>query len=233
MKSLFYIIWLSALVGACSSTDNYPWFGPDSVSFSKNDSARISYSFANTLKVGADTVWLDVLLTGEPKNETRYFSIEILSDGNAKERLHYLPLEAHYELAANAVSSRIPVTVLDIDEQLRDTAFFLHVRLINTETLATGYPELLDKWIFISRRYEKPSIWDDPAGIGGFYGEYSRVKHEICVNEIGLPFPVTLDEYQKKFSFWRAWAAKMTLYFSQNTVYDENGKKIESWTLPF
>ena len=94
--------------------------------------------------------------------------------------------------------------------------------------LELGITERTSVRVLISNILTKPSYWD--SVIKYYFGEYSRTKHELCIEQLGQDFPETSSEFYGSLTYWQVSGQYMSNYFEENyPVRDENGKIIEPW----
>lgn len=234
MKKTILLSLLSILMlGACDNDVTYPYQGKDAVYFQVNSTwsvttDSIDYSFAGKGKE-EDVVEVRVNLQGNMASVDRKIRIIVdPSKSTAEEGIHYQPLSGEYILPANAVSVDIPVTVLKKDASLENKKVTLALRLEPTTDFDLGITERTEVFLNISNMLKKPTYWE--STIKYSFGVYSRQKHELCIQVLGLDFPETSSEYYSRNTMWSVYGKYMSNYFEENyPVYDENGGVIEPW----
>ena len=77
----------------------------------------------------------------------------------------------------------------------------------------------------------KPEYWD--KNFIDWFGEYSKVKHEKCIEQMGHDFPLTYEEAEDYnelgLQYWMLEGRELVDYFVKNPTRDENGNWIEPW----
>lgn len=234
MKKAILICLLGILtLGACQNDVTFPYQGKDAVYFQVNSTwsvttDSIEYSFAGKGKE-EDVVEVRVNLQGNMAATDRKVRVVIdSSKSTAEEGIHYQPLAEDYILPANAVSVNVPVTVLKKDADLENKKVILALQLEPTADFELGITERTEIFINISNMLKKPTYWDSTIKYN--FGVYSRKKHELCMQVLGIGFPETSSEYYSQNTMWGVYGKYMSNYFEENyPVYDENGGVIEPW----
>lgn len=204
-------------------------------------SAGTNYSFAGKT-IEQDTVWIQVNLLGTPVDYDRQFAIAENEGNTAIAGTHYEAFKSSYTMKAGEMTARVPVIVYN-SEDIKTKLIHLAFTLVPTDDLGLGLQGRTSFYIDITSFLNKPAYWDEPwdpyegtewegeytITAADYWGPYSRIKHEICLEKLGVDFPGDLmtllsDEY------WEAASAYMSQYFAENyPVYDENGNPIEPW----
>ena len=234
MKKTILLSLLSVLIlGSCDNDVSYPYQGKDAVYFQVNSTwsvttDSIEYTFAGKGKE-EDVVEVRVNLQGNMAATDRKIQVVVdPSKSTAEEGLHYQPLAEEYVLPANEFSVNIPVTVLKKDATLENKKVTLALQLKPTDDFDLGITERTEVFLNISNMLKKPTYWE--GTIKYYFGVYSRKKHELCIQILGLDFPETSGEYYSQTTMWSVYGKYMSNYFEENyPVYDENGGVIEPW----
>lgn len=234
MKRLINIIIVSLVVisfSNCKKNEIIQYKEKSSVYFSNfNDNDSLVYSFVG--KSGTtDTLYLDVKLLGEKLPVGKKYKVQVNGAmTTAKASVHYRTLDDSYTFPKDGFNTKLPVIIYNTDESLKTKSVTLTLTLQSTEELNTGYPTKLNAHLVITNQLIKPNYWDGLLVI--FYGEYSKVKHKICIQLQGHDFPVTQDLADRPpydFSYWGSYGRVAAKYFTDNVVYDENGNRILPW----
>ena len=208
MKKLGYIFLCMVALWGCQDNADYPFKGKDAVYFQLQTDDyywtetldSMVYTFAGK-GVDEDTLWVRVNLQGDAVSHAR--EILVVTDEEkttAEAGLHYEALKSAYELLALKPSDELDLGITD-----RQTCRLL-----------------------VSDKLDKPLYWD--GTISYDFGEYSRRKHELCIQILGMDFPAEASEYSAESRMWDVYGAYMSNYFEENyPVYDENDKIIEPW----
>ena len=164
--------------------------------------------------------------TAPRDREVRVVVDEAKTDAEAG--LHYEALDDVYYLPADSVYLKLPITVYNKDNTLENRRVTLALQLEPTADLELGITERTSVRVLISNILTKPSYWD--SVIKYYFGEYSRTKHELCIEQLGQDFPETSSEFYGSLTYWQVSGQYMSNYFEENyPVRDENGKIIEPW----
>ena len=232
MKKIFLIISLFSLsLFSCNKNERIVYEEKPAIYFlqsldeySGEIKDSVNYTFTMTTE-SFDTVLLRVNLLGSIK-EDKYFKLKVAPESSAIEGTHYKPLEDKYLMAAVSVKIMIPIYVLqqpDLDTEFKS----LIIDIVADDTFDIGYEENYRTRVFITNQVIKPSYWDDFLIL--YFGEYSKVKHEICIDQImNHDFPIEADD-NFDYGYYMNMGRKASLYFRLNVVEDENGNIIETW----
>ena len=236
MKKLFYIFLLCCAAVACDDNADYPFQGQDAVYFQlesnvyywKQTLDSMVYSFA-AKGVDEDTLWVRVNLEGNTKPEDRPIKVVVdETKTTAEVDLHYEALKDNYVLPRDSVYTHIPVIIYNKDEELENKQVEIVLALQPTESLDLGISDRRTCRLIVSNMLKKPTYWEDV--ISWDFGDYSRRKHELCIQVLGVDFPDTSGEYYENDKMWDVYGAYMSNYFEENyPVYDETGAIIEPW----
>ncbi len=218
---------------ACKDNPDFQFLGHDAVYFQVSSDWEetvdsLNYTFAGK-GTDVDVVYLRVNLEGNtaPRDrEVRVVVDEAKTDAEAG--LHYEALDDVYYLPADSVYLKLPITVYNKDNTLENRRVTLALQLEPTADLELGITERTSVRVLISNILTKPSYWD--SVIKYYFGEYSRTKHELCIEQLGQDFPETSSEFYGSLTYWQVSGQYMSNYFEENyPVRDENGKIIEPW----
>ncbi len=234
MKKLINIIIVSLVAisfSNCKKNEIIQYKEKPSVYFSNfNDNDSLVYSFVG--KSGTtDTLYLDVKLLGEKLPTGKKYKVQV-NDAmtTAKASVHYKTPDDSYTFPQDTFNTKLPVIIYNTDESLKTKSVTLTLTLLSTEDLNTGYPTKLNAHLVITNQLIKPNYWDGLLVI--FYGEYSKVKHQICIQLQGHDFPITQDLAVSSpygIAYWMSYGRVAAKYFTDHVVYDENGNRILPW----
>lgn len=236
MKKLGYIFLCLAALWSCQDNADYPFKGKDAVYFQLQTDDyywtetldSMVYTFAGK-GVDEDTLWVRVNLQGDAVSHAR--EILVVTDEEkttAEAGLHYEALKSAYELPADSVYTRIPVIIYNKDKELEEKQVTIALALKPSDELDLGITERRTCRLLVSDKLDKPIYWD--GTISYDFGEYSRRKHELCIQILKMDFPAEKSEYTAESRMWDVYGAYMSNYFEENyPVYDENDRIIEPW----
>lgn len=236
MRNLFYIFFLLISLAACHDNADYPFSGNDAVYFQleSNDYYwsrtldSLVYTFAGK-GVNEDTLWVRVNLEGNTTSEARL--VNVIVDENkttAIAGLHYEALKEKYELPGDSVYMYVPVIIYNKDKELENKKVEIILTLQPSESLALGITERLSCRLIVSNTLTPPTYWE--GTIRYSFGDYSRVKHERCIEVLKRDFPATSGEYYEEYTMWQVYGSYMSDYFKDHyPVLDETKTPIEPW----
>lgn len=194
------------------------------------DGDSLVYSFIGKT-VTTDTLYLDMKLLGDNLLSAKKYKVEVNEAMTTAEAgVHYKILDDFYTFPAAVFATKLPVIIYNTDESLKTKSVSLTLTIKSTEELNTGYPTKINAHIVITNQLIKPSYWNGLLVI--FYGEYSKVKHTICIQLQGHDFPVTQNlamDPPYGIAYWMSYGRVAAKYFTDNVVYDENGNRILPW----
>lgn len=203
--------------------------------------AGTAYSFAGKT-IDQDTVWMQVNLLGAPVDHDRTFAIATNDNNTAVAGTHYEAFKSGYTMPAGEMTVKVPVIIYN-SEDIKTQMIRLSFSLVATNDLGLGLSGRTDYYIDITSFLNKPSYWDEPYDpyegtewegmyaitAADYWGPYSRVKHEKCMEILGKDFPSDLMTLLTD-AYWDAARAYMSNYFAENyPIYDENGNPIDPW----
>ncbi len=175
----------------------------------------ITYSFLG--KPGeTGSALLRVRLLGHAQPHAQQVALRVVQEKTtAVEGQHYEALPAFYEFPANAFEYDIPIVLLrhpDLDEGTKTLA----LELVDSEDLTVAFADKAQARIVFSNVVMKPDIWDNV--LAPWFGDYSRIKHIVCMEIMGRPFPQTAEEFNLDRNMWRNWGWTTSNYFRDNIV---------------
>lgn len=189
----------------------------------------MTYSFAGNPN-GIDTVYLDVSLLGNLLLKDLKYRVNVdEQNSTAIEGLHFKKLDEFYTFSANNVTTKLPIVVYNKDVALETSSVSLVLELEKSDDLDVGYLNKKKLNLIITNQLVKPDYW---TILGIYFGEYSKVKHGICIQLQGHDFPITLAEaFAPPYgpSYWMSYGRLAAQYFAENVVFDENDNRIMTW----
>jgi len=217
------------LLAACKKNEPLQYGEKPAVyfaAFSDKDSLVHSMVGART---NSDTVFVTVNLLGHQSPADRQLTIRVNNAyTDATENLHYEKLKDAYVFPANAFSVVIPVVLYKTDPALRTKYFRLGLDIVPSSDLNAGYPYRLAAHIVFTNELVQPVYWD--AFLKLYYGEYSKVKHQKCIEVQGFDFPATRAEIPTSMiGTLMSYGRLVCKYYTDNIEYDENGTRIMPW----
>lgn len=227
--SLLFLVVIS--FSNCEKNEIIKYNEKPAVYFSNlNDDDSLVYSFVGK-SVTTDTLYLDMKLLGEKLPSAKKYKVHVNEAmTTAKVSVHYKKMDDFYTFPAGTFDAKLPVIIYNTDELLKTKSVMLTLTLESTGELNTGYPTKINAHIVITNQLIKPNYWDGLLVI--FYGEYSKVKHKICIELQGHDFPPTQDDAFNPpygISYWMSYGRVASKYFTDHIVYDENGNRIMPW----
>lgn len=218
-------------VCACSTNDRQLFEEKQSVYFTNYSDGgldSLAFSFAGTIGDEA-VINLSVSLMGRALPQDARFRVVVdPALSNAVEGTHYKALPEYFTFTAGSPTCQLPLTVYR-DDSLDEGFKTLALLLSPTDELDTSFPDRLRVRVMITNQIVKPVYWDDLLQL--YFGDYSKVKHNVIISIMGRDFPPTESEaaknpgYQMLMTYGRA----ACNYFIDNVVMDENGDRIYPW----
>lgn len=222
MKKTIYIIFIalaSLFLGSCENELDGIYHGEQAVYFPTftENADSITFSFLGNPRQ-ADTAFLDVKLLGHAQPNTQRMKLRVVPEKTtAVAGQHYQALPEFFDFPANTFDFQLPIVLLkhpDLDEG----ALVLAVEIIESDELLVAYKHRANARIVFSNVAMKPDIWD--ATLAPWFGEYSRIKHLVCMEIMGRPFPQTAVEFNLERNMWRNFGWICSNYFRDNIVMD-------------
>jgi len=180
-----YIFLFSILFFACKKNEITQYTaGTDNISMNyfdtdgNPDTTAITYSFAESPDLSADTVWVPVTIAGKRLPVERKFVLSVVDSATtAKPGLHYEALKPYYMMPADSGKVSVPVILKNIDPDLANKSVVLGLRLVGGGDFDVQLPApIRSKRIIFSNRLEQPSWW---AWWPENLGSYSRTAHKL------------------------------------------------------
>ena len=230
---ILYIGLFLFLLFGCEENDRMTFVGKPGVYFEdyKNEDT-IKYSF-NMTPYDKDTLWIGIKLMGVPLSESQSFRLDVTSASTAVAGVHYEEFPAVIDFPLYAVDMQLPLILTDKDESLDASSVFLQLKLRASENMDIGFPGNTVLNVSITNMLVKPEYWNN--NFVSWFGEYSKVKHEKCIEMMGHDFPLTYEEayyWQSEtanLNYWMFMGRKLADYFAKTPTRDENGNWISVW----
>lgn len=234
MKKLTYYIAVISITlvtaVSCENTQDFVYDDKDSVYFDVTDS--LYYSFTGNFEE-TTTINIPIKVMGDASDMDRSFKV-IIDEANttAQEGLHYKALEDSYTFGADLFTDYLSLEVYNKDDALLTQNRLITLKLEPTDDFNLGYSSKRELKVYITNQIIRPSYWDNFLDL--YFGEYSRVKHNIAISIMGHDFPLLEEEALNQdngysYSYWQIQGRATAQYFIENEVYDENGNLILPW----
>lgn len=233
MRALLIILLSLLMIVGCDENERMTFVGKPGVYFGDyKNTDTIRYSFRMT-SYDKDTLMFNVKLVGEPLSVVQNYCLMIESASTAKAGVHYeeLPIAVNFPL--NATEMQLPLVLCDNDKSLDNSSVFLKIQLAASDGIGLGFVDKTILNVVITNMLIKPDYWD--KNFVDWFGEYSEVKHEKCIELMGHDFPLTYEEVKYwnsdviNLDYWMFWGRKMADYFVKHPTKDEHGDYIEPW----
>lgn len=222
-----------ALAGFAMSceTDRITYEEKDAVYFNlEDDKDSIYFSLAGTLEE-TDTLRIPLKILGNASSAGRQFRVTVdASQSTAQEGLHYQKLQDAYEFPANEFETFMEIVLSKADTTLATDDKVLALTIEESEDFAPGFHEKASLKVYFTNKLIMPEYWDFP--LKTYFGEYSKVKHNLAISIMGHDFPPTLKEATTdpySYQYWMIQGRATCAYIIEHDVYDENGNKILPW----
>ncbi|MBD0837013.1 DUF4843 domain-containing protein [Aestuariibaculum suncheonense] len=233
-KLIFNIITLGLVMAAVFSCDNdeFVYHEKDGVYFNVTDSVYYSFKGKTT---SSDTLKIPVKIMGDVSDLDRSFKVMIDQENTtAEEGIHYKALDETYTFSANKFTEDLELVVYKDDPALLTEDRIIALKLLPTNDFNLGYTDKIELKVYITNQIIKPSYWDDFLDL--YFGEYSKVKHNMAITVMGHDFPYLRSEAISVtagygYGYWQSQGRATVTYFIENEVYDENGNRIYPWSV--
>ena len=208
-QNIFYAFVLCLLALSCKKDDKLLYDSPDNIYLDYSNKDSLIYTFAYSLGVEKDTLWIPVKVSGKRTDKDRSFVMDIVKSAtSATEGLHYEPLKSNYTLPADSGIIHVPLILNNTDPELQNKSVYLTVRVSGGSDFKSSLPDTVrSKKILFSNRLELPIWWQYWAEMGS----YSRVKHQLFLissGTVNLPVRTNPDWYLE---------IPRTLFYIENT----------------
>lgn len=215
MKKSISILLLVIIFGmlSCENELDGLYKGEQGVYFMAPDS--ITYTFLGNPRQ-QDTAFFSVRLLGFSQPHAQKLKIRVVPEKTtAVVGVHYQQFPDEYEFPPNTFDYQLPIVLIkhpDLDEG----SFTLAIELIKSDDLMIPYANRSKAQVVFSNIAMQPSIWN--GTLAPWFGEYSRIKHIVCMEIMGRPFPQTVLEFNLERNLWRNWGWICSNYFRDNIV---------------
>lgn len=224
------------MLSSCSENDRMTYRDKSAVYFPEyvEGADSLVYSFLISGKE-RDVIDIYVKILGALPEKPVKYKVTVSENSTAVAGKHYTALPEFFEYPANTSIASFPVEVLKIGTELDDKTVVLELRLEPTEDLGIGYLDRLKMRLMITNQLVKPYYWDMPLSL--YFGEYSKAKHQKCIEIMGHDFPLKESELMgwngtTAYTYWMLQGRVVCQYYATHEEYDENGNRIEVWS-PF
>jgi hypothetical protein len=234
MKKLIFNITMLSLVlvafFSCDNTSDFVYNEKDAVYFSVSDS--IYYSFIGNLE-NSNTIEIPINIMGDASSMDRTYKVIVDQENTtAQVGLHYKALDESYTFGADLFTDNLSLEVYKTDPALETEDRVITLQLVASDDFDLGYTDKLELKVYITNQIIKPSYWDNFLDL--YFGEYSKVKHNIAISIMGHDFPYLESEAISTdagygYGYWTVQGRITSQYFVENEVYDENGARIYPW----
>jgi hypothetical protein len=220
MKKIHYAIgFVFALLffWACENELDGIYSGDQAVYFPyfTESSDSITYSFLGNPR-DKDTIFLPLRLQGYVMDVPQRLQLRIVdAKSTAREGVHFEPLAAYYQFPANAFEYHLPIVLIKHPD-LNHGPQVLALELAGTEELLVADLSRASVRIVFSNIAMKPDIWE--TILAPWFGDYSRIKHLVCMEIMGMPFPQSAVEFNLNRNMWRNWGMITSNHFRDNVV---------------
>lgn len=229
LKSGLYSLLLLVAGSGCTENETFVYTTKPAVYFGVGQELQ-HFSFAGHI---GDTaiINLDVRLLGKELDSEKRYAIRVDEENTTViEGVHYKKLNDLQIFPGKKFNAILPVEVYRTPDLLLDTTFYLALTLVDAEEMDAGYPKRISAKIGITGHLVKPGYWD--GWINLYFGEYSRMKHTVCISIMGHDFPLSEAEARgSKYgpTYWMVMGRAVYTYFMENPTLDENGNPITLW----
>lgn len=231
MKKYILILSILALF-ACEKNEKLIFDSKPGLYFALEDDVdSLQYSLLGSLS-DSDTVRIPLKIMGDALSYDARYKVTVVAEGTTAEvGKHYSPLSDSYIIEAGEFVKDFEIEILKADPALETESRAIVLRLVETDDFTIGYTKGSNVKLIITNQIIKPSYWDMPFSL--YFGEYSKVKHNVIINILGHDFPLTLSQaFRAPYSsgYWMVAGRAACQYFIENDVNDESGKKILPWS---
>lgn len=238
MKNQYIIIIFCSLctlfATGCQENERTAYLESPAVYFSDlSETDSLVYSFAGVIGE-TDTIRIPIQLLGNFLEKPMSYKVVLdRANTSAQEGIHYEKLQDSYRFPANQPETDLPLVIYNKDTLLLKEYRSICFRIEGTDELQPGYSDRTYARVLITNQLIAPSYWN--SLLKTYFGDYSRVKHNIAIHIMGHDFPATLDEASGNdygYQYWMVMGRAVCKYFIDNIVYDENNERIYPWS-PF
>jgi len=208
-QNIFFAFVLCCVVLACKKDDKLTYDSTDNIYLNYSNTDSLIYTFAYSIGVEKDTLWIPVKVSGKRTDKDRNFVMDIVKSGTtATEGLHYEPLKPFYTLPGDSGLIHVPLILKNTDPELQNKSVYLTLRVSGGSDFNSNLPDTIrSKKILFSNRLELPIWWQYWAEMGA----YTRVKHQLFLISSG-----TVDLPVRTNPNWYLEIPR-TLYYIENT----------------
>ncbi len=210
---------LIIFLAGCENDPEGYYEGSQSVYFPdfSSNADSTTYSFLGSVHE-FDTVFLHAKLMGYTKPHVQKMQIRVVEEKTtATEGKHFKQLADHYDFPPNSFDYALPIVLINHPD-LDHSMLSLTIEIIESDDLTVAFENHASARIVFSNIVMKPAIWDQ--FLAPWFGAYSRVKHVVCMEIMGRPFPQTSFEFNLERNVWRNFGWLCNNYFRDNIVMD-------------
>ena len=231
IRNIILIYIFTILCIGCHENDRLIYTTKPSVFFPDYVTGKdsVTYSFRMT-KEDRDTIYLTANLVGKSFETRTPIGLKIDKDQTTAQEGIYYEMEDSYWFELGKGEIKIPIYLIQGGTDIDDDILSIALQLIPTEDIDVAYEDKSRVYVRITNKLVKPSYWEDLLII--YFGEYSQVKHEKCIEVMGHDFPLTMAEiatFPGSYSYFMTQGRTVCYYYATHNEVDENGKKIEVW----
>ena len=231
IRNIILIYIFTILCIGCHENDRLIYTTKPSVFFPDYVTGKdsVTYSFRMT-KEDRDTIYLTAKLVGKSFETRTPIGLKIDKEQTTAQEGIYYEMEDSYWFEPGKGEIEIPIYLIQGGTDIDDDILSIALQLIPTEDIDVAYEDKSRVYVRITNKLVKPSYWEDLLII--YFGEYSQVKHEKCIEVMGHDFPLTMDEiatFPGSYSYFMTQGRTVCYYYATHNEVDENGKKIEVW----
>ncbi|GAA4311872.1 hypothetical protein GCM10023149_06970 [Mucilaginibacter gynuensis] len=210
-RNIFFMLLACTLLYACKKDTKLLYNSPDNIYLDYPTTDTITYSFAYSVGLAQDTVWIPVKISGKRISQDRNFEMNIIANATtATQGLHYEALKSSYKMPADSGVVHVPVILKNTDAALESKSVYLTLRVTGGSDFQIQLADSLrTKTLLFSNRLEKPDWWN--IKWADQIGDYSRVKHQLFLITSGTRDLINLFYGDPNFQIPR------NLYYIENT----------------
>ncbi|MDY5813542.1 MAG: DUF4843 domain-containing protein [Bacteroides sp.] len=177
------------LLMGCQENERLQYMRPGAAYFSTlTVTDSLSYSFVSGLKT-EDVVKIPIRIIGEVSEKDRFITIAVSPESTAQEGIHYRDLTRKVVLGAGRLETAVELQVLKQGLEKRDVKLVL--QLVPNEQIGLGYADRLKATLVLTQQLVMPIYWEET--LSWYYGDYSKAKHQLCIQVQGEDFPHSFD----------------------------------------
>ena len=232
MKKYLLILFAVSAFLSCQKNEDLIFDSKPGLYFAlEDDIDSLTYSLLGNIS-DKDTVRIPVKIMGNALNYDGNFRVQVVASGTtAQVGQHYTALNDSYVFEAGKFMQDFEIEVSKSDPDLETQSKSITLQILESDDFSVGYTKSSVLKLIITNQIIKPSYWAMPMAL--YFGEYSKVKHNIIIKILGHDFPLTFSQAINppySFGYWSVAGRATCQYVIENDVYDENGNKIMPWS---